>query len=151
MKNALDFDLKRTFPSCQIYIDAVPKRSICENGSQWCEHSSMNLNCSPMEVHIIEGLLCDVRKSNSWFLLSKYLLLSSWQTMNFNYIEWKIYKTLSIGNWVLSKSHAKTVWGPQNLPKDRRSWGRFCRSPNCLRMGFTFLMDANTSKYFYNF
>ena len=42
----------------------------------------------------------------------------------------------------LSKSHAKTVWGPQNLPKDRR----FCRSPNSLRMGFTFLMDANTSK-----
>ena len=50
----------------------------------------------------------------------------------------------------LSKSHAKTVWGPQNLPKDGRSWGRFCRSLNCLRMGFTFLMDANTSKYFYN-
>ena len=30
---------------------------------------------------------------------------------------------------VLSKSHAK----------------RFCRSPNSLCMGFTFLMDANTS------
>ena len=28
--------------------------------------------------------------------------------------------------------------------------GDFCRSPNSLRMGFTFLMDANTSKYFYN-
>ena len=39
----------------------------------------------------------------------------------------------------------------QNLPKDRRSWGRFCRSPNSLHMGFTFLMDANTSKYFYNY
>ena len=26
-----------------------------------------------------------------------------------------------------------------------------CRSPNFLRMGFTFLMDANTSKYFYNY
>ena len=73
VKNAFNFDLKRTFPSCQIYIDAVPKRTICENGSQWCEHSSMNLNCSAMEVHIIEGLLCDVRKSNSWFLLSKCL------------------------------------------------------------------------------
>ena len=33
----------------------------------------------------------------------------------------------------------------------RRSFGRFCRSPNSLLMGFTFLMDANTSKYFYNF
>ena len=73
-------------------------------------------------------------------------------------------KKVMTGNWttsletqtssnlrVLSKSHAKTVWGPQNLPKDRRSWGRFCRSPNCLCMGFTFLMDANTSKYFYNY
>ena len=38
--------------------------------------------------------------------------------------------------YVLSKSHAKTVWG---------------RSPNFLCMGFTFLMDANTSKYHYNF
>ena len=26
-----------------------------------------------------------------------------------------------------------------------------CRSPNSLHMGFTFLMDANTSKYFYNY
>ena len=33
----------------------------------------------------------------------------------------------------------------------RRSFGRFCRSPNSLLMGFTFLMDANTSKYFYNY
>ena len=56
--------------------------------------------------------------------------------------------------WVLIKSHVKAVWRPQNLPKDWRSWGRFCRSPNSLRMGFTFLMDANTSKYskyFYNY
>ena len=30
------------------------------------------------------------------------------------------------------------------------SW-RFCRSPNSLCMGFTFLMDANTSKYSYNY
>ena len=52
---------------------------------------------------------------------------------------------------VMSKSHAKRVWGPQNLPQDLPSFGRFCRSPNSLRMGFTFLMDANTSKYFYNY
>ena len=52
---------------------------------------------------------------------------------------------------VLSKSHAKTVRGPQNLPKDQRFWGRFCRFPNSLHIGFTFLMDANTSKYFYNY
>ena len=25
--------------------------------------------------------------------------------------------------WVLIKSHVKTVWRPQNLPKDWRSWG----------------------------
>ena len=35
----------------------------------------------------------------------------------------------------LSKSHAK----------------RFCRCLKSLSMGFTFLMDANTSKYFYNY
>ena len=29
-----------------------------------------------------------------------------------------------------------------------RSFGRFCRSPNSLCMGFTFLMDANTLKVF---
>ena len=52
---------------------------------------------------------------------------------------------------VLSKSHATIVWGPRNLSKDWRSWGRFRRSPNSLCMGFTFLMDANTSKYFYNY
>ena len=28
---------------------------------------------------------------------------------------------------------------------------RSCRSLNSLCMGFTFLMDANTSKYFYNY
>jgi hypothetical protein len=32
-----------------------------------------------------------------------------------------------------------------------RSFGRFCRSPNSLCMGFTFLTDENTSKYFYNY
>ena len=33
----------------------------------------------------------------------------------------------------------------------RRQFGdRKILSPNSLRMGFTFLMDANTSKYFYN-
>ena len=36
---------------------------------------------------------------------------------------------------LLSKSHGK----------------RFCRSLNSLCMGFTFLMDANTSQYFYNY
>ena len=45
---------------------------------------------------------------------------------------------------ILSKSHVKRVWVPQNLP---RSWGRFCRFPNSLRLGFTFPMDAKTSKY----
>ena len=40
---------------------------------------------------------------------------------------------------IMSKSHAKTFWGLQS------------RSPNSLRMGFTFLMDANTSNYFYNY
>ena len=30
----------------------------------------------------------------------------------------------------------KKVWGPQNLPQDLRSFGRFCRSPNSLHMGF---------------
>ena len=63
--------------------------------------------------------------------------------------QWNFHLTFVPG--IMSKSHAKTVWGPQNLPKDRRSWGRFCRSPNSLHMGFTFLMDANTSKYFYNY
>ena len=43
---------------------------------------------------IIEGLRCDVRKSN-------LLNTCRWQAMNYNYKEWKMYKTLSIGNWVL--------------------------------------------------
>ena len=47
---------------------------------------------------------------------------------------------------ILSKSHAKRVWGSQNLFNQK-----IFRSPNSLRMGFTFLMDANTSKYFYNY
>ena len=54
----------------------------------------------------------------------------------------KIYKlSFLLGKWnpylkirVMSK-----FWGLQK---------RFCRSPNSLCMGFTFLMDANTSKYF---
>ena len=32
-----------------------------------------------------------------------------------------------------------------------RQFRRFCRSPNYPCMGITFLMDANTSKDFYNF
>jgi hypothetical protein len=45
----------------------------------------------------------------------------------------------------------KRVWGPKNLPKEPRSRRRFFRSPNTFYLGFTFLMDANTSEYFYNY
>ena len=45
------------------------------------------------------------------------------------------------GLLILPKSHVKPVWVLREI----------LRSPNSLRMGFTFLMDANTSKYFYNY
>ena len=66
----------------------------------WAQFHESKLQCygSTYQIPyiIIAGLLRDVRKSNLWFLLSKYLVLSSrWQAMNFNYIEWKMYKTLS--------------------------------------------------------
>ena len=48
---------------------------------------------------------------------------------------------LNVYSCILSKSHVRWL----------RSWGRFCRSPNSLHMGFTFLTDANTSNYFYNY
>ena len=51
----------------------------------------------------------------------------------------------------LCKSHVNKVWGPKNLPQDLRSFGRFCMSPNSLHMGFTFLMDANTSIFSQSF
>ena len=66
------------------------------------------------------------------------------------FLGWSLKKKIE-NNRVFSKTHAKKVWGPLNLPKDKRSSERFCRSPNSLPMGNTFLIDANTSKHFYNY
>ena len=48
----------------------------------------------------------------------------------FGYLQ--IQKQVFLTFYIMSKSHD------------------FCRSPNSLCMGFTFLMNVNTSKYFYN-
>ena len=73
---------------------------------------------------------------NWWY---EYHLKLLWCSIQIN-----MFHTETQPNWImiciLSKSHVKKFWGPQ----------RFCRSPNSLHMGFTFLMDTNTSKYFYN-
>ena len=93
---------------------------------------------------------CSLEKM-PWFPCKINFSLPLWLFLDFpskynTYLPWKY--DYAINDFiVLSKSHAKTVWGPKNLPMDRRSWGRFCRSSNSLPMGFTFLMDANTSKY----
>ena len=124
-----------------------------------------NYNSFPSTVSILQGQ----GQTFPWYITpSSFLCTAQYSHLN-NCSHCKVPKisTTNIASWInvspptpnplaptlltLSKSHAKTVLGPQNLPKDRRSWGRFCRSPNSLCMGFTFLMDANTSNYFYNY
>ena len=84
------------WPQTYLSIMSNLKRRSAETNDLWKRFSMMwaqfhesKLQCygSTYQIPyiIIAGLLCDVRKSNLWFLLSKYLLLSRWQAMNFNY------------------------------------------------------------------
>ena len=94
-----------------------------------------NYNSFPSTVSILQGQ----GQTFPWYITpSSFLCTAQYSHLN-NCSHCKVPKisTTNIASWIM--------YPPQ------RSWGRFCRSPNSLCMGFTFLMDANTSNYFYNY